>query len=93
MTNQYYICLRKQIDDDYDSLGVIEDYLTNDIDIQSAAVIYDFNMVLTNINKMNIFGVLLFDIDGHFNLFKKMPFRVKFQKFMNFTQELSLIHI
>ena len=84
MTNQYYIGLRKQINDDYDSLGVIEDYLTNDIDVQSAAVIYDFNMVLKNINEINTFGVLLFDIHGHFNLFKKLPYRVKFQKFMNF---------
>jgi hypothetical protein len=83
MTNEYYIGIRKQIDDDYDSLGVIEDYITNDIDIQSAAVMYDFNIVLKNISQMNVFGVLLFDIDGRFNLFKKMPFRVKFQKFMN----------
>jgi hypothetical protein len=90
MTNQYYIGLRKQINDDYDSLGVIEDYLTNDIDVQSAAVIYDFNMVLKNINEINTFGVLLFDIHGHFNLFKKLPYRVKFQKFMNFTQEVEI---
>ena len=90
MTNQYYIGLRKQINDEYDSLGVIEDYLSDDIDIQSAAVIYDFNIVLENISSMNIFGVLLFDIHGHFNLFKKLPFRVKFQKFMNFTQEVEI---
>jgi len=90
MTNQYYIGLRKQIDDDYDSFGVIEDYLTNDIDVQSAAVMYDFNIVLEHIRKMNVFGVLLFDIHGHFNLFKKLPFRVKFQKFMNFTQDVEI---
>lgn len=90
MTNQYYIGLRKQIDDDYDSLGVIEDYLSNEIDVQSAALMYDFNIVLKNIDQMNIFGVLLFDIHGHFNLFKKLPFRVKFQKFMNFTQEVEI---
>jgi hypothetical protein len=82
--------MRKQITDDYDSLGVIEDYSTNDIDIQSAAVIYDFNTVLKNINQLNLFGVLLFDIHGHFNLYKKLPFRVKFQKFMNFTQDIEI---
>jgi hypothetical protein len=85
-----YIDLRKQINDDYDSLGVIEDYLTNDIDVQSAAVIYDFNMVLKNVSQLNIFGVLLFDIHGDFNLYKKLPFRVKFQKFMNFTQDIEI---
>ena len=95
MTNQYYIGLRKQINDvyDYDSLGVIDDYLTDDIDIQSAAVVYDFNMVLKNtttIDELNTFGVLLFDIHGCFNLYKKLPFRVKFQKFMNFTQDIEI---
>jgi hypothetical protein len=90
MTNQYYIDLRKQIQDDYDALGVIDDYLTNDIEIQSAALVYDFSTVLKNIDQINIFGVLLFDIDGHFNLFKKLPFRVKFQNFMNFTQDIEI---
>ena len=88
--NQYYIGLRKQIHDDYDSLGVIEDYLTNDIDVQSAAVVYDFNTVIKNIDRVDSFGVLLFDIHGQFNLHKKLPFRVKFQKFMNFTQDIEI---
>jgi hypothetical protein len=90
MENQYYIGLRKQIYDDYDSLGVIEDYLTNDIDIQSAALVYDFSTVLQNIDRLDSFGVLLFDIYGNFNLYKKLPFRVKFQKFMNFTQDIEI---
>jgi hypothetical protein len=90
MTNHTYIDLRKQIQDEYDCLGVIEDYLTNDIDIQSAAVVYDFSTVLKNVSKMNIFGVLLFDVYGYFNLYKKLPFRVKFQRFMNFTQDIEI---
>lgn len=90
MINQYYIDLRKQIYDDYDSLGVIEDYLTNDIDVQSAALVYDFSTVLKNIDQLDSFGVLLFDIYGDFNLYKKLPLRVKFQKFMNFTQDIEI---
>jgi hypothetical protein len=90
MTNHTYIDLRKKIQDEYDCLGVIEDYLTNDMDIQSAAVVYDFSIVLKNVCEMNIFGILLFDIYGNFNLYKKLPFRVKFQKFMNFTQDIEI---
>jgi hypothetical protein len=88
--NHYYIGQRKQILDDYDSLGVIDDYLTNDIDVQSAALLYDFSTVLKNIDEMNTFSVLLFDIYGSFNLHKKLPFRVKFKKFMNFTQNIEI---
>jgi len=91
--NQYYVDLRKKIEDDYDALGVINDYLTVDIDIQSAAIVYDLSTVLTHINNhelLNIYGVLLFDIYGNFNLFKPLPSRVKFQNFMNFTQDIEI---
>jgi len=91
--NQYYVDLRKKIEDDYDALGVINDYLTVDIDIQSAAIVYDLSTVLTHINNhelLNINGVLLFDIYGNFNLFKPLPSRVKFQNFMNFTQDIEI---
>jgi hypothetical protein len=99
--NKYYIDLRKKLDVfsnyEYESLGVINDYLTNDIDIQSAAVVYDFNTILKQTNKntnndklLHTFGVLLFDIYGNFNLYKKLPLKVKFQNFMNFTQEIDL---
>ena len=91
--NQYYVDLRKKIEDEYDALGVINDYLTDDIDIQSAAIVYDLSTVLTHINNhelLNIYGVLLFDIYGNFNLFKPLPYRVKFQNFMNFTQDIEI---
>jgi hypothetical protein len=77
--NKYYIGLRKKIDIDYDSFGVIDDYLTNDNDINSAALVYDFSTLLnqtSNVSNNEIlldtFGVLLFDIYGNFNLYKKL---------------------
>lgn len=95
--NKYYIGLRKKIDIDYDSFGVIDDYLTNDNDIHSAALVYDFSTLLnqtSNVSNNEIlldtFGVLLFDIYGNFNLHKKLPLKVKFQHFMNFTQEIEI---
>ena len=62
----------KKIDINYDSFGVIDDYVTNDNDINSAALVYDFSTLLnqsSNVSNNEIlldtFGVLLFDIYGN----------------------------
>lgn len=41
--SKYYTDIRKKINLDYDPLGTIDDYLSEDTEINSAAVIYDLS--------------------------------------------------
>ena len=103
--SKYYTDIRKKINWDYDPLGTIDDYLSEDIEINSAAVIYDLSTFIkiciekksrewfqdTNYNHLlDEYGVLLFDIYGNFNLFKKLPLSVKFKNFMNVTMPVEI---
>jgi hypothetical protein len=103
--SKYYTDIRKKINLDYDPLGTIDDYLSEDTEINSAAVIYDLSTFIkiciekksrewfqdTNYNHLlDEYGVLLFDIYGNFNLFKKLPLSVKFKNFMNVTMPVEI---
>ena len=73
---------RKTIDYDYE--GVIQDYQSEDEDVNAAAIIYDLYTFLVSEEPNE---ELLFDIFGNFNLTKKIPKRVKFQKY-GYTQDI-----